>query len=507
MQFRIALIRKEVQKKALRFQKISQVCFSINHEALLLIVLSELAEEIPTNLEELTLERSSYDSNEGNDDPQTTTTSEEPFIPVLDDVAEITHESIVVDMTTAVIESTDHTTDPTTELSAIEEEPLLEEPSQICNFDSIYEDKDLIVNLSDISTNILTIPSQLPPSSTSTQRPFIYCSHDAKDPQFHHKVIEVTKFLRKLGYIIYVDDTSDSKEGDVEEEEVSPNTNDELKEEILLSLLQQSSCILLFLTSSYQTNVNSTNVFNSIRFEFIQSFKQHKPIIPILLDPLLSDRNETWFNRFGIYLDDFPVLPLTSIDSNDFETISIYQKKWKYLHDLIQNMIQLEAAEEIDYNKSLLTASESEVDLSTVSLDITRGQIKSSSVKRKRDHGRLLVKKAAEKILAIPQYCVTHPEEIVQYYDTDCQVLLCAKCSSEHEGHTMIEEKDYQQQKRQPSSMSLPEASEEDRRSLSSYINKVTTLEENSNNYIEKLQEEKRLIQKNIQTQFQQVNG
>ncbi len=437
-------------------------------------------------------------------------TSEEPFIPVLHDVAEITHEASVVDMTTPLMTGSDPTStvDPSTDLSAIEEEPLIEEPSQICNFDSIYEDKDLIVNISDFSTNMLAVPFQLPPSNPSSQRPFIYFSHDAKDLKFHHKVMEISRFLRKIGYIVYLDDNSGSKLEEEEEEEVSPNTNDELKEEILLSLLQQSSCILLFLTSSYQTNVNSTNVFNSIRFEFIQSFKLHKPIIPILLDPLLSDRNETWFNRFGIYLEDFPVLPLTSIESNDFASISIYQKKWKYLHDLIQTMIQLEAAEEIDDNKSRLTASESELDISAVSLDnMTRGHIKSSSMKRKRDHGRLLVKKAAEKILAIPQYCVTHPEEIVKYYDADCQVLLCSKCSSEHEGHTMIEEKDYQQQKLQPSfSMNLPETSEEDRKNLSSYINKVTTLEENSNNYIEKLQEEKKLIQKNIQIQFQQVN-
>jgi hypothetical protein len=362
----------------------------------------------------------------------------------------------------------------------------------------------------------------------------IYFSYDFNNEETSWKVLQVKKLLKKLGIDICVyEDLVDNGEellaaspvrfsqslrentlqkqqqqhyhhsSDVENSFMSHNNSQEMQslslddglEEIINQRISNSSCVLLFLSKEYESRVNSTDVFDICRYEFIQTFKLNKAVIPILLDSSIKEK-KNWSNLFGVYLDDLPYLDLSFTDTafpvpvnndnndsleetavlkeqkerkeNHFQfSLSIHQKKGKFLCDMITAVL-------LQQENSSNTAEKAVVPP---------------------------LKELITTILPSKVVCPLHDNQPCKYYDLNTVEYLCEICWAENneklQEHVIIPEVTADQNNRDEIDANL--------QSLQSHIEKIYILENSSDTFLHELNGNSSKLKTEIHQHFQEV--
>jgi hypothetical protein len=362
----------------------------------------------------------------------------------------------------------------------------------------------------------------------------IYFSYDFNNEETSWKVLQVKKLLKKLGIDICVyEDLVDNGEellaaspvrfsqslrentlqkqqqqhyhhsSDVENSFMSHNNSQEMQslslddglEEIINQRISNSSCVLLFLSKEYESRVNSTDVFDICRYEFIQTFKLNKVVIPILLDSSIKEK-KNWSNRFGVYLDDLPYLDLSFTDTafpvpinhanndsleetavlkeqkerkeNHFQfSLSIHQKKGKFLCDMITAVL-------LQQENTSNTAEKAVVPP---------------------------LKELITTILPSKVVCPLHDNQPCKYYDLNTVEYLCEICWAENneklQEHVIIPEVTADQNNRDEIDANL--------QSLQSHIEKIYILENSSDTFLQELNGNSSKLKTEIHEHFQEV--
>ena len=388
----------------------------------------------------------------------------------------------------------------------------------------------------------------------------IYFSYDFDDENSYWKILQVKGLIKKLGYNVCLHDdilleeqeknqqkkdTSsyygnnsmnifDSSMGDQSQPFNNSATSlsfyqtEHNIEEIITEKLQLSSCIIIFLTNQFANRVNSTDVFDLCRYEFIQMFKMNKIVIPILLDPSIRDKT-LWENRFGVYLDDLPYLDLTipslkvshdAMDSTGEEelqeeldqrkyfhhVLSIHQKKGKFLSDLITSIVHSSMTTTTTSSSSLFGSPEQQPQQSSLLFDSPMTMKRSQNNPNKSTSSPLLsLQELIRKILPLKNNCSVHMGQECLYYDVTCSQFMCESCWNEdqeiHKDHFILAENAINNQQNDH-----PMEIQERILSLQSHLKKIDILESSSKTILEELTDNYDKMIEDIHKKFEEVS-
>eukprot|EP01040_Poterioochromonas_malhamensis_P017062 gene17062-19526_t len=144
----------------------------------------------------------------------------------------------------------------------------------------------------------------------------IYISYDEFDVKiYHEQILKVVKKLQENDSLqfwlpvprVSLNDSEESTEKE-EENENEPISNDSKEQEgyeiedgfitdEMIAELNSASLVVLIITKNYQTRVNSSEPFDSCRYEYVQTLRKKKILIPLIFDEEMRD-SSLWEDRF-----------------------------------------------------------------------------------------------------------------------------------------------------------------------------------------------------------------
>jgi hypothetical protein len=309
---------------------------------------------------------------------------------------------------------------------------------------------------------------------------------------------------------------------------IRDNEDNSILEEFINDKLQGIDMIILLITSKYQDRVNSSNVFDICRFQFIQFFKltTNKPIIPIVLHSNMIETRKHWYNRFGAYLDDYTILDFSSNSLFSENMITIHKKKWKFLLDLLCCMMK-ELTKENENSGVGVAAVVIEKKKEVVDGGTPNPQEKRRNSGQQQTNKNLLTK-SIQYLLSSPPIdssngekneaneqsslisCSKHPEKPYLYYDMDCSCFFCEDCYREegynHENHNIVDETSFQEYYASSVDNTLIEPTPVMKQEIQRSLATISSLENTSCNYVLYVVQQKETMKKKIQKDFQDVS-
>jgi hypothetical protein len=168
-----------------------------------------------------------------------------------------------------------------------------------------------------------------------------------------------------------------------------------------IQALNQSSCVIMFITRSYAVRVNSTDPEDFCRFEFINTLRKKKLLLPVIVDHQMANQYD-WEDRFGAGLLDFLCYDFSKVEF--YQNQLVFNSKCQVIIKCVQRL----------YGSSTIVKS-------------------TSGVKNNNELLSLELSSTVESL----QLCSLHPQYRYQLFDVDCQKPLCVLCyATAHSHHT-----------------------------------------------------------------------
>ncbi len=350
----------------------------------------------------------------------------------------------------------------------------------------------------------------------------IYISYDELDVKIYReqilKVVEKLKENKSLRFWLPVHRDSligkqpteeEVEENDVDRSQLSNDSNEQERNEgedgfitdEMIAELNSASLVLIIITKNYQTRVNSSEPFDSCRYEYVQTLRKKKMLIPLIFDEEMRD-SSLWEDRFGSGLLDYlsldftiPSVSISNSVSNAVTTFSETRAQnatriWDGKCQLLMNCI----------NKLLFLNTDTSESKSN------NDQIEDSTIKTLREGVAFVNEVLSNELNASEScdLCPIHLQHRYQLYDTDCRRPICLLChATEHQGHncttipTIIQ---YLKQERHvPNSNSLSKHIYQTESRIKQLNNQLAALEEDRQKQIRQLQDQFQLFQQQIQ--------
>jgi hypothetical protein len=223
--------------------------------------------------------------------------------------------------------------------------------------------------------------------------PLVYVSYDLSDTVCSDRLQRIFEKIREQkGIELYFSTSSNtSEETKDESESIIPDGN--------IQALNQCSSVVMLITKGYAARVNSTDPEDLCRYEFINTLRKKKLLLPVIVDHQMTNQND-WENRFGAGLLDFLCYDFSKTEF--YHNQLVFNSKCQIILKCVQRLNE-----------------------SSTRVMSTPG------VKNNNELLSLELSSSAESL----ELCSVHPQYRYQLFDVDCQKPLCVLCYATAHSH------------------------------------------------------------------------